>query len=122
MWAIIHVFFTSGLALKWAKDMALWFAFRGFMILLLTTTFPIVMHNLFLWALKYSGKFINYAMGTVAVPEAMQAQVLHVTGLLAYFCNCFQLPQCFVIIMVFMAYRLIFVSMMAVLGGGKFFF
>jgi len=99
MWAVISGFLGRLFGLGIVKHIVAWIAFKAFILGCLVLVFPVVHHSLVLWGLRFSGSILNSVFESINMPDNLQSVVLNLTGVGAYLANCFQLPDCFSIIM-----------------------
>lgn len=118
MWGVITGFLGRIFGLNLAADVLRWVAFRGLMLTLFVTILPIVFHNLFIWSLQFGGSILQRYMQSMGMSDQLEHVILEVTGLGAYLAQCFQVPQCFAILMTALAARFA-LNMLAALPVGR---
>jgi len=108
MWAVISGFITRIFGLGVAEKILQWLAFRAFVLLVVVGVAPIVYHNCVLWAMRFSSSIMKRFIDANGGTGGLDTMILNLTGLAGYLGNCFQLPQCFNIIMTAFTVRLMF--------------
>lgn len=91
----IGVFFTAAAARV--------LVFKALGLTLIVSALPVVGKNLFVWAINFMNSYISAELAG----RSIQAQVIELTGLAAYFGNCFLLPECVAVLLTGMGIRLI---------------
>lgn len=105
MWAVISGFLARFFGLNIVKYVLGWIAFKAFILSTLIVVYPIVHHSLVLWGLEFGSKIMQQVLADVNLSPDMSAIVLNLTGVGGYLANCFQLPDCFSIILSAFAVR-----------------
>lgn len=77
--------------------------FKALGLTLFVSVLPVVGKNLFVWAINFMNSYISEELAG----REIQAQIIELTGLAAYFGNCFMLPECVAVLLTGVAIRLV---------------
>lgn len=118
VWTVISGFFVRLFGLNLGAEILKWIAFRGLMLTLFVAVMPIIFHNLLIWSMRFGGAILQRYIQLQGGSVDFQAQVLTVTGVGGYLCNCLQIPQVFSIYMTALSARFA-LNMLARLPVGR---